>query len=57
MILVGASMGFTAIALLLQDIGAIPLLLVLLGLAWLLTETLSRWERRRNRQTQTNEQR
>jgi len=56
MILVGASMGFTAIALLLQDIGAVPLLLVLLGLAWLLTETLSRWERRRNRPKQTNEQ-
>ncbi|MCC6279732.1 MAG: undecaprenyl/decaprenyl-phosphate alpha-N-acetylglucosaminyl 1-phosphate transferase [Saprospiraceae bacterium] len=48
-ILVGISIGFTALALFLHDIGPIPLLFLLFGLAWLLTETLSRWVRRQNR--------
>jgi UDP-N-acetylmuramyl pentapeptide phosphotransferase/UDP-N-acetylglucosamine-1-phosphate transferase len=46
-LLVGASIAFTALALLLHHIGTISLLLVLLGLAWLITETLSRWERKK----------
>lgn len=46
-ILVSTSIGFTALALFLHDIGTIPLLTVLIGLAWMLTETLSHWERKK----------
>ncbi len=45
--LVGVSIGFTMIALLLHDIGGLELLLTLIGLAWFLTEALSHWERRK----------
>lgn len=48
-ILVGVSIGFTMLALLLQDIGGLELLLTLIGLAWFLTEMLSYSERRKNR--------
>jgi UDP-GlcNAc:undecaprenyl-phosphate/decaprenyl-phosphate GlcNAc-1-phosphate transferase len=48
-ILVGISIVFTAISLSLHDIGTVPLLLLLIGLAWLLTEALSRWERQKSR--------
>ncbi|HOY06730.1 MAG TPA: MraY family glycosyltransferase [Saprospiraceae bacterium] len=51
-LLVGVSVFFTAIALLLHNIGTFPLLLVLIGLAWLLTETLSRWERKKRLEKQ-----
>ena len=46
-LLVGISMAFTALAFILHNIGTIPLLLVLVGGAWLLTETLSRWEKKK----------
>ena len=46
-ILVSATIGFTLLSLVLHDIGPIPLLVLLASLAWLLTESLSRWERRK----------
>jgi len=53
-LLVGISIAFTLLALLLRSLGTIQLLLLLIGLAWLLSEALSYWERKKRPATDKN---
>ncbi|MBL7780867.1 MAG: undecaprenyl/decaprenyl-phosphate alpha-N-acetylglucosaminyl 1-phosphate transferase [Saprospiraceae bacterium] len=53
-LLVGISVVFTLLALLLRSLGTIQMLFVLIGLAWILTEFLSYWERKKRPATDKN---